>query len=124
MLCPLPLASTGRCRCVDDTAVQAERDHAIIAHLPDPSLRVHVRPACFTMSRVATSANATRDANDLVLGERRPLRLPIGLGEDDLHGFEPLLPLGIVATAATAWCGRKVAGERTSPSGPPTAPGT
>ena len=51
------------------------------------------------MSRVATSANATRDANDLVLGERRPLRLPIGLGDDELHGFEPLLPLSIVAIA-------------------------
>ena len=51
------------------------------------------------MSRVATSANATRDANDLVLGERRPLRLPIGLGDDELHGCDPLFPLGIVAIA-------------------------
>ena len=31
-------ASTTGCGVVDDAAVQAERDHAIVAQLPDPSL--------------------------------------------------------------------------------------
>ena len=35
-----PRASTIGCGFVDDAAIQAERDDAIVAHLPDPSLWV------------------------------------------------------------------------------------
>jgi hypothetical protein len=38
MLAARPLASSGGCGFVDDAAVQAERDHAIVAQLPDPSV--------------------------------------------------------------------------------------
>jgi hypothetical protein len=31
-------ASTMGCGCVDDAIAQAERDHAVVAQLPDPSL--------------------------------------------------------------------------------------
>jgi hypothetical protein len=43
-----PRASAIGCWFVDDAGMQAERDDAIVAHLPDSSLRVHVPPACFT----------------------------------------------------------------------------
>jgi hypothetical protein len=33
-------ASTIGCGFIDDAGVQAERDHAIVAQLPDPSLRI------------------------------------------------------------------------------------
>jgi len=33
-----PRASTIGCELVDDAAMQAERDHGIVAQLPDPSL--------------------------------------------------------------------------------------
>jgi len=33
-----PWASTVGCGFADDAAVQAERDHAVVAQLPDPSL--------------------------------------------------------------------------------------
>ena len=38
MLAARSLASTGGCGFVDDAAVQAECDHAVVAQLPDPSL--------------------------------------------------------------------------------------
>jgi hypothetical protein len=38
ILAARPLASTVGCGFIDDAAVQAERDHAVIAQLPDPSL--------------------------------------------------------------------------------------
>src|SRR3989442_8615809 len=40
ILAARPLASAVRCAFVDDAAVQAERDHAVVAQLPDPSLWV------------------------------------------------------------------------------------
>ena len=40
ILAARPLASTVGCGFVDEAAVQAERDHAVVAHLPDPSLGI------------------------------------------------------------------------------------
>ena len=38
ILATRPLASTVGYGFIDDAAVQAERDHAVVAQLPDPSL--------------------------------------------------------------------------------------
>jgi hypothetical protein len=43
ILAARPLASTVGCGLVDDAAVQAERDHAVVAQLPDPSFWI-LRP--------------------------------------------------------------------------------
>src|SRR3990172_3437163 len=56
------------------------------------ALGFHVPPACFTRSRTATSAKATRNPDNLVLGEARPWRFPIAFGDEEFRGFEPLLP--------------------------------
>ena len=45
------------------------------------------------------SAKATRSPTIWVLGEARLWRFPIAFGDEELHGFEPLLPLCIVAIA-------------------------
>jgi hypothetical protein len=44
------------------------------------------------------------------MGEARPWRFPIAVGDEELHGLEPLLPLRIVAIAyadaAAPYCAR------------------
>ena len=45
------------------------------------------------------SAKATRSPTIWVLGEARLWRFPIAFGDEELHGFGPLLPLCIVAIA-------------------------
>jgi len=94
-----PWASTIGCEVVDDAAVQAERDHAIVAQLPDPSLWIP-RPTGL-LHPVEDCHVGKGDAypDDLVVGEARRWRFPIALGDEELHGFEPLLPLRIVAIA-------------------------
>ncbi len=82
---------------VDDATGQAQRNHAIVTQLPDPSIRIPRPTGCFTCSRTAASANATCNHDDLVVGEARPWRLPIALRDEELDSFEPLLALGIVA---------------------------
>ncbi len=92
-----PRASTTGCGFVDDAAVQAELDHAVVPQQPDPSLWIP-RPASLfhpVTDCDVDKGDAQRD--DLVVGEARPRRFPIAFGDEDLHGFEPLLPLGIVA---------------------------
>ena len=56
-----PLASTIGCWFVDDAAEQAERDGAIVAQLPDPSLWIPRPTDLLHLVRTATSAKATRN---------------------------------------------------------------
>jgi hypothetical protein len=56
-------------------------------------------PACFTCARSATSAKETRRPTMRSGTRRGPRRLPIALGDDDLHGLEALFPLRVVAIA-------------------------
>ena len=55
-----PRASTIGCGFVDDAAVQAERDHAIVAQLPEPSLWIPRPSGLLHPVADATSAKATR----------------------------------------------------------------
>src|SRR5712692_4607895 len=80
MLCPSPLASIRRCRFVEDPAVQAERDDAIVAQLPEPSLGV---PGSTGLLHPVADGHVGK-------GDAHP---------EKLHGLESLLPLGIVAIA-------------------------
>ena len=72
-----PRASAIGCGFVDDAAVQAERDHAIVAQLPDPSLWIP-RPTGL-LHPVADCHVGKGDAqpDDLVVGEARPWRFLI-----------------------------------------------
>src|SRR5713101_5092841 len=99
MLCPSPLASTRRCRFVDDTVVQAQRDDAIVAQLPEPSLGVPGSPGLLHPIADAHLGKGDAQPDDLIGGDGRAGRLPIPLGDKKLHGLESLLPLGIVAIA-------------------------
>jgi len=69
-----PRASTIGCGFVDDAAVQAESDHAIVAQLPDPSLWI---PRPIGLLRPVSDCHVGKgDAypDDLVVGEATPWR--------------------------------------------------
>jgi hypothetical protein len=94
-----PRASTIGCGGVDDAAVQAERDHTIVAQLPDLSLWVPRPTGLLHQLPDRHVGEGDLYCDDLVMGEARPWRFPIAFGDDELHGLEPLLPLRIVAIA-------------------------
>ena len=66
-----PRASAIGCGFVDDSAVQAERDHTIVAQLPDLSFWVPRPTACFISFRTATSAKAPGSRSDKRTQSRR-----------------------------------------------------
>jgi hypothetical protein len=89
-----PPASTIGCQFVDDAIGQAERDHAIVAQLPDPALWI---PPPTRLLHPATDDNVGEgDAqrHDLIIGKARPWRFPIVFRDQELHGLEPLLRWG------------------------------
>jgi len=94
-----PRASTIGCGFVDDAAVQAERDHAIVPQLPDPALWIPGSTGLLHPVAECHVGKGHAEADDLVMSEARPWRFPIAFGDEELHGFEPLLPLGIVTIA-------------------------
>jgi hypothetical protein len=77
---------------VNDAAPQAERDHTIVSQLPDLSIWVP-RPTSLLYQRADCHVGeGDLKCDDLVMGEARPWRFPIAFGDDELDGFEPLLP--------------------------------
>ncbi len=92
-------ASTIGCRCVDDASFQTECDHAVVAQLPDPSLRVPGPADLLHPGPDRYIGKATRSSTIWW----RPMR---GRGGSQSHSattistvFEPLPPLRVVAVA-------------------------
>ena len=86
-------------RFVDDAGVQAERDHLLVAQLPDPSLRDPRSPGRFHTVADCDVGKGDAQPYDLVVGEARQRRFPIAFGDDELDRLEPSLTLRIVAIA-------------------------
>lgn len=83
-----PRASTIRCGFVDDAAARAERTHAIVAQLPEPSLWI---PCANGLPHPGAHCHVGRgDAyrDDPVVGKARPWRFPIAFGDGELHGLD------------------------------------
>src|SRR6266849_249860 len=92
-------ASTIGCGFVDDAAVQANRDHTIVAQPPDPPLWIPRYTGLLHPFAECHVGKGHTEPDDLVVCEARRWRFPIAFGDDELHGFEPLPPLRIVAIA-------------------------
>jgi hypothetical protein len=86
-------------RLVDDAAGQAEREHAIVAQLPDPAIWIPRPPGLLHPIADGHVREGDAQPDDSVVGQVTPWRFPIAFGDEELHGLEPLLPLGIVAIA-------------------------
>jgi hypothetical protein len=99
ILAARPRASTIGCRFVDHAAAQAEREHAVITQLPDPPLGIPRSTGLLHPLAEGHFREGDADPDDLVVREASPWRFPIAFGNEKLHGFEPLLPLRIVAIA-------------------------
>lgn len=88
------------CR-LDNAAVEAERDHVIVAQLPDPLLWIPLPSGLLHAGASWHVGKSDTQSDDLVVGEARPWRVPVAFGDEQLHGLEPLLPLRIVPIAHT-----------------------
>ena len=83
ILAARPLASTVGYRFADDAAVQAERDHAVVAQLPHPSLWVPYATGLLHPVAHCHVGKGDAEPDDLVVGEARWWRLPVTFGDDD-----------------------------------------
>jgi hypothetical protein len=95
---PLRASSIG-CRVADDAAGPAKREHAIVAQLPDPTLWIPSRAGRLRLIAGGHVGKGDAHRNDAVVGRARRLRFPAALSDEELHGSDPLAPLGIVAGA-------------------------
>ena len=79
---------------------QAERDNAIVAQLPDPSLGFHAAGLLYAIAHCHLGKGDAQP-DDVVVGKALPWRFPIAFSDDEFHGLEALLPRWIVAIAPT-----------------------
>jgi len=89
------------CPFAGDAGIEAERGYAIVAQVPDPSLRVPRPAGLLDLCARLDVGKGDTEGHDVVRRESNPRRLPIALGDDDLHGLQPLLPPSLVAIAHT-----------------------
>ena len=81
-----PRGSTIGCRLGDDAALQAERDNAIVAQLPDPSLGIPNSAGLLYSIADCHLGKGDAQLDDPVMGNARPWRFPIAFGDEELQG--------------------------------------
>ena len=101
MLCSLVLVSSIRCLLLDDPGFQLERDDLIVAHVPHLAAAIPLPPRLFHPVPHFHLGKAHAYPHNRFSRKTRRWRVPIALRDNELHGFEPLLPLRIVAIART-----------------------
>ena len=99
MLCFLGLVSSIRCLLLDDPGFQRERDDPIVAHVPHLAAAIPLPTRLFHPVPHFHLGKAHAYPHNRFRRKTRRWRVPIVLRDNALHGFEPLLPLGIVAIA-------------------------
>src|SRR5713226_4575772 len=90
-----------RCLLLDDPAFQLECDDLIVAHVPHLAAAVPLPTGLFHPFPHVCLGKADAHPHNRFRRKTRRWRVPIALRDNDLHGFEPLLPLRIVAIAHT-----------------------
>src|SRR5467141_1333033 len=101
MLCFFVLVSRMRCLLLDDAGFQRERDDLIVAHVPHLPAAVPLPTGLLHPLPHVCLGKADAHPHNRFRRKTRRWRGPIALCDNDLYGFEPLLPLRIVAIAYT-----------------------
>src|SRR5712691_6243544 len=97
----LVLVSSIRCFLLDDPGFQRERHDLVVAQLPYLAAPIPLPSRLLDPFAHVHLGKPDAHPHDRLCGKPRCWRLPIALRNDEFHGFEPLLPLCIVAIAHT-----------------------
>ena len=95
----LVLVSSIRCFLLDNTGFQLERHDLIVAQLPYLAAAIPLPTRLLDPFSHFPLGKTDAHPHNRVRRHTRCGRLPLALRDNDLHGFEPLLPLRIVAIA-------------------------
>ena len=93
----LATASSIRCPLVHDPGLPRERDGVSIPRLPPLAVGIPLPTSLFHALAQFHFGKVDTHGHRRVIGETRGGRVPVALGDDELHGLEPLPALRIVA---------------------------
>src|SRR5207247_1784429 len=101
MLCPLALVSSIRCFLFYNTGLQLECDNLRVAQLPHPTIPIPLATRLLHLLPDLDFGKTHTHSHNRVSRKTRRWRVPLALGNDELHSLEALLLLCIVAIAHT-----------------------